>query len=214
MDLQQLANQLRCPTGEKGKEVGLLMNKGNGNITKWATQAAAFTVHDCVLEIGMGNGAFVKDILDIHPTIRYFGIDYSSIMVEEARRLNKRHIKEDRANFIEANAKALPFNDHFFTKILSVNTIYFWEDPHEVLPELNRVLGPGGKIVFAMRTKGTMEQMPFTEYGFTKYTLPELAQLLGKYFNIIKSVEKAEPPYLFNNRQMVLENAIVVCEKR
>ena len=214
MNLKQLAAQLRHPSGDEGREVGELMNKGNQLINKWALHAATLEENDCVLEIGMGNGAFVKDVLDIHSTIKYWGIDYSATMIEEAMRFNKTYLQQNRASFVEGDAKALPYEDHFFTKIFSVNTIYFWEEPHTVLAEINRVLRPGGKVVFAIRTKKTMEQMPFTKYGFIKYELQELTTILAKHFTITEAFEKAEPPYLFNDKLMVLENAIIVCRKR
>lgn len=214
MDLKQFAAQLRHPTGNEGKEVGGLMNKGNQVINSWAVHAAALKENDYVLEIGMGNGAFVKDILDVYPTIKYCGIDYSATMVDEAKLLNKKYIHEQRASFLQCDAKKLPFEDAVFSKIISVNTIYFWEEPHLILTELNRVLQRDGKVVFAIRTKATMAQMPFTEYGFIKYSLSELSLLLAEHFTIIDASERSEPTYLFNNKPMLLENAIVVCEKR
>ncbi len=213
MNLQQLAAQLRKPEGETGKQVGEVMNKGNRLINEWAIQALSLQDKDVVLEIGMGNGAFVKDILTEHPQITYYGIDYSSTMVDEALLLNNKFIEEGRASFSRGDAKDLPFKADLFTSIFTVNTIYFWEGAQAELEEIKRVLQPGGRAVFAIRTKNTMAQMPFTEYGFMKYDLHELTTLLADHFHIIEANEKKEPAYLFNEETMVLENAIVVCKK-
>jgi ubiquinone/menaquinone biosynthesis C-methylase UbiE len=213
MDLQQLAAQLRKPEGDVGKQVGEVMNKGNRLINQWAIEALKLQDNDRVLEIGMGNGAFVSDILNQHASITYHGVDYSSTMVEESLLLNKKFIQEGRASFITGDAKNLPFEDGFFSKIFTVNTIYFWEDAQAELSEIKRVLQPGGTVVFAIRTKNTMEQMPFTEYGFNKYSLEQLTALSGEHFMITEAYEKQEPAYEFNGQPMLLENAIVSCTR-
>src|SRR5690606_10876458 len=88
----------------------------------------------------------------------------------------------------------LPFPDSSFTKIFTVNTIYFWEDVGAVLAEFRRVLKPNGILTVAVRPKEVMQQYPFTQYGFTMYTREELEQTLtDKGYEVTQSIEKDEP---------------------
>ncbi len=57
---KELAKQLRKPTGEKGKEVGLQMNKGNKHICLNSYKILNPNKGDAVLEIGMGMGFLLK----------------------------------------------------------------------------------------------------------------------------------------------------------
>jgi hypothetical protein len=57
-----------------------------------------------------------------------------------------------------------------------------------------------------------MDQMPFTDFGFEKYTLDQLIALLEKNaFEVVSSYQKKEPVYEFNGQQMSLENIVVSC---
>jgi ubiquinone/menaquinone biosynthesis C-methylase UbiE len=47
----------------------------------------------------------------------------------------------------------LPFEDNRFDKAFSIHSIYFWEQPKNVLKEINRVLKPTGKIVLTVLPK-------------------------------------------------------------
>ena len=61
--MQDMAAQLKKPEGELGRQVGQMMNKGNEVINKWTNDVLELQPNDNVLEIGMGNGYFVKDVL-------------------------------------------------------------------------------------------------------------------------------------------------------
>ena len=63
-DFRTIASQLRLPEGAIGKEVGANMNKGNRLMNLEAIKHLGISENDNILEIGMGNGFFVKDILD------------------------------------------------------------------------------------------------------------------------------------------------------
>jgi ubiquinone/menaquinone biosynthesis C-methylase UbiE len=212
MDLQLLAAQLRKPDGEIGKQIGEVMNNGNRLINEWTLDALDLHEGDSILEIGMGNGFFVKDILAIKPSLRYDGLDYSEIMVAEAVKINQSFIEEKKAKFTLGTADNIPFDDKSFQKIFTINTIYFWGNAEHELNEIKRVLQTGGKFVIAVRSKEAMQQMPFTEYGFVKYDQQELLDVLEKNGFIISEVlQKKEPPYDFNGHVMQPENIIISC---
>lgn len=55
----------------------------------------------CVVELGIGPGYLADHLLRIMPDIQYYGVDFSSPMLEIARQRLKRHA--DRVTYIQAN---------------------------------------------------------------------------------------------------------------
>ncbi|MEO1048996.1 MAG: methyltransferase domain-containing protein [Bacteroidota bacterium] len=166
-DIKHIAAQLRKPAGDKGLEVGNMMNSGNGPMNLHALAVLDPQPGDRILEIGMGNGHFVKNILNIDQSITYVGCDYSELMVDTSAQKNAQYVEADRAAFIHADIKALPLEDHTFDKIFTINTFYFWEDHKAVIHELRRVLKEDGELIIAVRPKENLEQFPVTQHGFT-----------------------------------------------
>ena len=118
---KQIAQQLRKPEGEMGIRVAEEMNLGNRWMNRRTLESLNAANGDNILEIGMGNGFFVKDILSVDNTIKYTGCDYSALMVEEARKLNKQFVENGQAQFYFSNADSLPFDSEKFNKIFTVN---------------------------------------------------------------------------------------------
>ncbi|RYD81064.1 MAG: methyltransferase domain-containing protein, partial [Sphingobacteriales bacterium] len=67
------------------------------------------------------------------------------------------------------SASKLPFKDQYFNKAFTVNTVYFWENPMAEMQEIYRLIKPGGAFILAFRPKHTMQNYPFTVYGFRMY---------------------------------------------
>lgn len=190
----EVGRQLRKPEGEIGREVGRRMNVSNRNINLFAIDALDAQPQDRILEIGMGNGYFVKDIL-CDPSIGYTGCDYSEVMIEEATSINKELVEAGRARFEFGRATELPFPDASFTKVLTVNTIYFWDEPAQVLAEIRRVLVPGGVLCVALRPKLQVAALPFAREGFTGYTAEAAQNLLQAHgFMQVQLLTQDEPP--------------------
>lgn len=131
-----------------------------------------------VLEIGPGNGDHVGEFLTARPGIQYTGCDLSETMVEQALAINKLHVDQGIARFIFADACQMPSANHTFHMAFTVNTLYFWPDPPQLLVEVKRVLRPGGVFYISFRAKAAMAQMPFTQYGFRMYEKDEVVRLM------------------------------------
>jgi ubiquinone/menaquinone biosynthesis C-methylase UbiE len=191
---QSVAAQLRKPEGEYALTIAEKMNESNLLLNTYTIEALDITEGDSILEIGMGNGYFVKQIVESDTNVIYSGCDYSPAMIEESIRLNQDLVDQSVAQFHLADAHDLPFPDSSFTKIFTVNTIYFWEDVGAVLAEFSRLLKSGGILTIAVRPKEVMQQYPFTQYGFTMYSREELEQTLtDKGYEVTQSIEKDEP---------------------
>jgi len=207
---QQLAAQLRQPSGEAGIQTGNWMNRGNVHINMDTLAILDAMPGDKILEIGMGNGFFVHHIVEKDNSIQYTGADFSDVMIKEAKRINKTWVNNDQAKFILANVAALPFTDNSFNKIFTINTIYFWEDASKILAEIKRVLQPKGKLVITLRPKRQMKNYPFTKYGFTMFSKEEVEQLLTENgFTNIRASEIQEPDFELNGQMVKMESLIV-----
>ena len=212
--LRAIASQLRQPSGEYAIEVGEKMNEGNLLINLNTIEELHLTAGDTVLEIGMGNGLFVKDILSKETTIKYSGCDFSRAMVDEATVKNKEFVKTGHAQFHCASANRLPYEDETFNKVFTINTLYFWEDSKLILAEISRVLKPHGQIFISVRSKLTMQHYPFVKFGFQMYDKEELIELLAQNnFKLVSTVEKEEPDQVIGGQKMKVDTLIVSGEK-
>jgi ubiquinone/menaquinone biosynthesis C-methylase UbiE len=174
-ELEQLVQQLRCPDGNEGIKVAEMMNFTNSNIISKTIDNLQLKPHDTLLEIGPGNASHVKEIISIADSINYYGIDISETMVAEAKKLNK---GISNVLFTLSDGATIPFNDNYFSKIFTVNTIYFWNNPAQYVKEIWRVLKQGGKLNIGFIPKSTMQHIPFAKYGFKLYDTETVSSIL------------------------------------
>lgn len=190
-ELKILAQHLANPQGEKGIEIGEMMNATNIGMTLESIRTLLIEDNEHILEIGHGNAGHLKSILSVANNVRYTGIDISETMHQEAKSLNKAF--ENQADFVLYEGKKLPFQDKTFDKICTVNTVYFWEEPVEFLNEIYRVLKDNGTFVLTFGQRDFMETLPFTEYNFTLYNNDEMEKVVSKsHFKRMKISEKEE----------------------
>lgn len=91
------------------------------------------------MEIGFGNGRYISEILNKKDNLFYYGLDFSSTMVKQAEELiASQHLNN--AEAIEADLSNNPFPNNTFDIALTINTIYFWNNPLEDAKEIYRVL--------------------------------------------------------------------------
>src|SRR5690349_10745275 len=101
--LKQMAENLRKPEGEFGKQTGIRMNTGNKLMNLHTLDALKASPKDSILELGMGNGFFIKDIVHVDTSIHYTGCDFSGLMIEEATTINKEFIDNGQVNIVLAS---------------------------------------------------------------------------------------------------------------
>ncbi|MEQ9165735.1 MAG: class I SAM-dependent methyltransferase [Fulvivirga sp.] len=208
---EELARHLRQPQGEIGKEVGLQMNKGNKHISLNAYKLLSPLPGSHILEIGMGNGFFVNNLMEMAKNLRYTGIDFSEIMVEEANKINKILVRTGNVGFKFASVENLPFAANSFDYITTTNTIYFWPDIKENAKEVLRVLKPGGQLLIGYRPKSVMDNLEVTKYGFAKYEALEIETLLQDVgFLEVSTVAIKEPEIEFNGHAIIMEGLFTI----
>ncbi|WP_152912144.1 class I SAM-dependent methyltransferase [Caloranaerobacter sp. TR13] len=95
-----------------------------------------------VLEVGVGTG---KNIEYYPKNLDVTGIDFSSKMLEKARRKAKKLNKE--IKLIYMDAQNMDFDDNTFDSVFTTCVFCSVPDPIKGLKEIRRVCKPNGKIV-------------------------------------------------------------------
>lgn len=212
-DLKILAQNLANPQGEKGVEIGEMMNATNIGMTLESIKTLLIEDDEHILEIGHGNAGHLKSILNKAKDLTYTGIDISETMRKEAQNLNTEF--KDQADFILYEGRKLPFEDEVFDKIFTVNTVYFWENPVEFLSEIYRVLKNTGTFVLTFAQRDFMEKLPFTKFNFTLYNNDEMEELISESrFKRIKISEKEEEIKSKTRDELIKRNYTVLTIKK
>lgn len=209
-DQKEQARQLRKPQGSNGLIIGKHMNVSNKHINLHTIATVNPSSNDRILEVGMGNGFFVKNIVNVCSIIKYHGIDYSDAMVKEANRINSLAVKNKKAEFVNACISSIPYKDSFFNKIFTINTLYFWENPIQVLTELKRVLKEDGEIIIAFRPKHNLEKFEFTQFDFSLYTKEQLINLLYQNNLLCSEITEIKEPQQEVWGKIIEREAIII----
>ena len=174
-----LAAQLRQPSGLFGKFLmGDVLDRHNEKMNHFAVEMLDLQPTDRVLDIGFGGGVTIKKMLSTIDTGKIYGVDFSEVMVEQAKQKFRSAIEAGKILIEFADVRKLPFDDNTFDKICTVNTIYFWEDPLASLRSIKRVLKDGGKLVVGIRSADKMKNLPVTQYNFRLYDPEAVSDLL------------------------------------
>lgn len=212
-DLQIIAQNLANPQGEKGIEIGEMMNDTNIGMTLESIQTLLIEDDEHILEIGHGNADHVKRILNKAINIKYTGIDISETMHQEAIRRNAAF--EDQAGFVLYEGKKLPFQDKTFDKIFTVNTVYFWEQPVDYLNEIYRVLKDNGTFVLTFGQREFMGKLPFTQFDFKLYSNSEMEDTVSKsHFKRMKISEREEQIKSKTSQETITRNYTILTIKK
>jgi ubiquinone/menaquinone biosynthesis C-methylase UbiE len=145
-----------------------------------------------ILEIGMGQGRFLKKITEFRPDAKLFGIDISRTAIKFAK--NDPNLK---GNFLIANAEKIPFPDDSFNVVVIMDVLEHVNNPKKVIPEVNRVLKPNGIFHFyvpcenqpftldwCLRRLGIMKNFTKTSFGHVQYfSHNDIKKITSRYMN-------------------------------
>jgi len=172
-----IAKQLGYPSGVFSGLVAIMMNRITARINDNTLQLLDIKPTDRVLDIGFGGGAAVGKMTRLAPGGLVAGIEVSKAMLKRGKRKFIKLISQGKVDLKEGSVSQIPFENDWFDKVSTVNTIYFWPDPAAGMAEILRVMKPQGRFVL---TYFTREMFHFTRYGFTLYPEEQLRDLLVK----------------------------------
>jgi ubiquinone/menaquinone biosynthesis C-methylase UbiE len=190
-----IARQLARPSGVIGRWLtARWLNRANGAMNRLALDGLRLGADDRVLEIGFGGGDLLARMLQAQPGATLAGVDISADMVAVVSRRLSAAMRAGRLRLTRGDIQALPYRDGAFSRVCSVNTIYFWGDPEAALRECARVLSPGGLLVLCFDAREVLERWPGHRYGFTLYDAAEVVRMLERAgFGEVFAVEAEIP---------------------
>ena len=103
---------------------------------------------DRILDLGCGSGCATRQLARLASEGLAVGLDTSDEMVRLARRLS---VEIENVLFVIGSAGGIPWQEDFFSVLLSVDSAFCWPDPEAAAREIFRVIAPGGRI-FVLNT--------------------------------------------------------------
>lgn len=134
-ELRELESQLSCPKGKIGIKVGNNMNETNMSMIEDSISYLDMNDNNVVLELGFGNCKHLNKLLSASYNVQYYGLEISETMLAEAQKINS----DNAAKLNLYDGRNIPFRDDSFDRIVSVNTIYFWEDAIKLIKEIENI---------------------------------------------------------------------------
>lgn len=145
----------RKPQGFGGKIMVKMMNSGHSKLAKWGFTIIYAKSNAKVLDIGCGGGANIANWLAKCTNGHVTGIDYSTVSVEESKKLNAIAIKQGKCDIVYGDVSSMPFNNETFDCVSAFETVYFWTDLEKCFAEVNRVMKSGGTFLICNESDGT-----------------------------------------------------------
>lgn len=182
-EITNLGNPAK-PSGEAGAMMLERMNQSHDAVTNWGLDFLELEEHLNVMDLGCGGGATLHRLYD--RGVRHLtGADYSEVSVSESIRNNQELVQSGVLQVVQASVEHLPFADHSFDMIVTVESFYFWPDPEENLKEVHRVLKKGGHLLVILDTyeNGALSEETrenIRQYHMTVPTEKEFMELFRK----------------------------------
>jgi arsenite methyltransferase len=157
------AGQLGNPTGIFARFAGFLWNRRNAALNDTVFVLLALQPTDRVLDIGFGGGYLLSRMSGVVRGGLLAGVDVSPAMVAHAEKRYQKAVSAGQLDLRCAVAESLPYPDRYFSKVCSVNSIFYWQDVEQGIGEIKRVLYPEGKAVLCFTCKASMEKKGFAK---------------------------------------------------
>lgn len=175
------SKQARKPSGLFGHFVmSFVFNKGNAILNGFVNEIISLQTNDHILDIGCGTGKLIYDMAKQINDGFIEGIDFSSSMVAIAQKKNKKNIKDGKVKITEGDFDTQLYQNNFFDKICSVNSIYFWPEPGTTANKIASILKPDGFFVVAFEDIVQLEPRNLDREVFHFYTADRVKNLLSK----------------------------------
>lgn len=156
-----IANQLSHPTGVFSYFASLVWNRRNVSLNETAFKLLSLKPSDRVLEIGFGGGYLLNRMAGVVTDGLLSGVDKSPAMVANLERRSRKESEAGKFDLKCASAEKLPFPPEYFTKVCSVNSIFYWQDMQAGLREIYRVLMKDGLMLLCFTSKTSLEKKGF-----------------------------------------------------
>ena len=108
-----------------------------------------------ILDAGCGTGYCTNKLASQFQNAEILGVDIALGMVEEA----KRKFRNNNINFQCADINEMPFESDSFDLVFSSLAVQWIKDPEQAFSEINRIMKPGGVLLFSSMGKDTLIEL-------------------------------------------------------
>ena len=172
-------NQARKPSGWFGRLVmSRIFDIGNARLNRLVYEILAPQPGDQILDIGCGTGELIHRIASQTKNCVVEGLDFSETMVSIARRKNRGHIQKGRVVIHRGGVNNMSFQAETFTRICSVNTIYFWTDLQTSARRILGLLKPGGRLALGFEDQTQLKGRKLDPGVFRTFATAEVEAIL------------------------------------
>ena len=119
------------------------MEDHHSDITEQTLALMDLKPADRVLDLGCGTGWASRRIARIVTAGEVVGIDVADEMLNRAKQTSSGF---KNISYVWGSAEKIPAADNHFTKVLSVESFYYYADQDKALDELRRVMAPGARL--------------------------------------------------------------------
>ena len=163
-----------------------MWNRRNRPLNDLTFQILDLLPDDHVLEIGIGGGALSREIQSQVVEGCVTSVDHSFEVISFNRKFSPNSL-------IQADGLCLPFRSGIFSKICTVNTIFYFRDLRMACEEMFRVLKSDGMAVVCFTDRADLEQKKFTKHGLQLYHKDDVMTLLAEVgFQEIHSISGSD----------------------
>ena len=195
-----LANQAKKPSGPFGRYIGIkIINTANKRLKEFAIDQLELKGDETILEIGFGSGMLISMMYQQLTSGKIFGAEISKDMIQLATRRNQQGIESGDISLFPGNVRELPFKEATMDVVISLNTIYFWDDTQGGLAEIMKVLKDNGKFYCGWRIREEVENKKVVKNSrdvFRLFTESELeAEFHQAGFANVEIASRVDKPF-------------------
>jgi ubiquinone/menaquinone biosynthesis C-methylase UbiE len=156
----------------------IVFERGNAFLNDFVDELMSIQPDDRVLDIGSGPGLLISKMAEKIDNGFIEGVDFSGEMVSVSRGKNKKNIEKGKVKIIEGDFDKIQYEKETFTKVCSVNTLYFWPEPLRTARKAVEILKPGGKFLLAFEDIEQLKKRKLDQDTFRLYSKDDVLDLL------------------------------------
>ena len=172
------ARQLSNPSDLIAWLAGWVWNRRNAALNDTVLGLLDLQPADRVLDIGFGGGYLLHRMQAVASDGLLAGVDVSPAIVAYTKKRYAQEITSGSLDLRCAPVEDLPYPAEYFSKVCSVNSIFYWQDLARGLAEMLRVLRPGGKAVVCFTCRKSIEKRGFAKH-IRLYEPEKVTQMLA-----------------------------------
>lgn len=156
------------------------MEDHHSDITEQTLALMELKPADRVLDLGCGTGWASRRMARAAAQGEVVGLDVADEML---RRGEQASSGMTNVRYVWGSAEDIPATDNYFTKVLSVESFYYYADQGKALDELRRVMAPGGSLFILINL---YTDNPYSLRWVSELKVPVQAKSEAEYVSMLQ----------------------------